>query len=89
MARGQKEIKSTQRHGASKDGVIQNIPQGGTYTLQVGKQQEIGHHDEEQDPVPASRPTYRDEMGSRPSDETIRGGVVHDATPLNPFGTIK
>ena len=88
MARVQKEIKRTQRHGASKDRVIQNIPQGRTHTLQVEEQQDLGHHDEEQVPVPASRPTYRDEMGSRPSGESIWRGVNHDATPLNRFGTI-
>ena len=55
------EETSTQRHGASKDGVTQKTPQTGTRMLQGKRKLSTGHHEEEQDQVPASRPVYRAE----------------------------
>ena len=78
------EETSTQRHGASKVGVTQNTPQTGTHMLQGKGQPRTGHHEEEQDQVPASRPGYRDEKRSEPGGESIRGGIVRDTAPSNP-----
>ena len=62
---------------------IRDTPSTGTHTLQprpVEEQQGICHHEEERDPVPASRPgTCDDEKGSILGGESIRGGVVHAA----------
>ena len=69
----QKETKSTQRHGASKAGVIRDTPQARTHTVQGEDQQDIGHHEEKQDLVQASSPSYRDRKGSNPDGESIRG----------------
>ena len=52
--------------------------------LQDKGQPSTGHHEEEQDRVPVSRPGYRDEKGSEPDGEFIRGGVVKDTAPSNP-----
>ena len=79
------EETSTQRHGVSKVGVIQDTPQTGTRMLQGKGQPSSGHHEEDQDQVPASRPGYRDEKGSEPGGESIRGGIVKRYSTLESF----
>ena len=78
------EETNTQRHGTSKDGVTQNTPQTGTCMLQGKGQLSTGHHEEDQHHVPATRPGYRDEKGSEPGGESIRGGIIKDTAHSNP-----
>ena len=52
--------------------------------LQGKGQPSTGHHEEEQDQVPASKPGYLEEKGSEPGGESIGGGGVKDTAPSNP-----
>lgn len=75
----EKEARTTQRHGASKYGVIRNAPRRANHTRYLGPaegQQGTCYHKEEQDPLPASRPGSRIETKSNP------GGELRDASPL-------
>ena len=65
-----------QRHGDSKYGETEDNPQTGNRMLQGKRQPSSGHHEEEQDEVPASRPGYRDEKGSEPGGGGGGGGGV-------------
>ena len=53
-----------QRHSAPKDGVTQNTPQNGTHKLQGEDKLRTGHHEEEQDHVPVSRPSLLNPFGT-------------------------
>ena len=84
------DSRNMQRQGVSKDGVTRNTPQYGTHTLPPrpdGEQQSTGLQEEEQGQEPASRPDDCIEEGSNPGGESIRGGLVHDTAPSNPFDT--
>lgn len=68
----------------SKDGVIKYTLSARTYTLhprQIGEQRGTGHHEKEQNPVPASRPGSCDqEKESSPGGESVWGGGVASNT---------